>query len=149
MKYQSNATKGIKLAIILLFLFWVANFFVIINTNGIKDATVFSVIMIVFAIVFISLFLKGIYIVIEANNVKYVHMFLLRKLMPIEEIRKIQKGSMGGTYTSLSLIGEKNGDAKEIKISTVSFKKETLKQFVVDLKKQNPQIEIDKSVDKM
>jgi hypothetical protein len=145
MKYQSSITKAIKLTVVVLFLFWLINTLVIINTNGIKDTVVSSVLMFIFAIVFISAFVKGIYVVIENNSLKYVHMFVLRKSIPVEKIKKIQKSLMGGMYTSLSLISD-GDNIKEIKIVTITFKKDTLKRFVSDLKRQNPQIEIDQSV---
>lgn len=145
MKYKSSLTKQIILTIIILFMFWVINFLVIINSNGVKDAIIFSSLMIAFAIVFVSAFVKGIYITIENNIVKYVHMFVLRKSVEIGKINKIQKSLMSGLYTSLSLVYEENGKVKDIKIATLTFKKDTLKQFISDLKKQNPQIEVDQS----
>ncbi len=46
----------------------------------------------------------------------------------------------------MSLEYDENGKTKDIKIGVLSFKKDTLKQFVSDLKNQNPKIEIDQSV---
>lgn len=131
---------------LLLLLFWVGNILAILNSSGIKDAIVFSVLMIIFAVVFISAFVKGVYIVVENNSVKYVHMFLLKKEAEITKINKIQKTIMGGMYNSLSLIYEDNEGIKDIKISVLSFKKDVLKQLLADLKIQNPHIEIDQSV---
>jgi hypothetical protein len=145
MKYTSSLTKGIKLATLLLLLFWVVNSLVIINSNGIRDAMVFSLLMFGFVIAFILVFVSGIYITVANNNVKYVHMFLLRTVVEIGKIHKLEKSLMGGLYKSLSLIYEDNGKVKDIKISTLTFNNDTLKQFVSDLKKQNPQIDVDQS----
>ncbi len=147
MKYKSNITKQIKLSILLLLLFWVVNFIAIINSNGYKDAIVFSSLMLGFIIVFVLAFVKGIYIVVKNNNVEYVHMFVLRKVVEISKIIKIQKGMIGGLYTSLLLVYEDGGKLKDIKIVTLTFKEDTLKQFVSDLKIQNPHISIDQSAD--
>ncbi len=145
MKYKSSLTKEIKLAILLLLLFWVINILVIINSNGIKDAIIASLLIFGFAIVFVSALVRGIYIVIENNSVKYVHMFLLKKTLEIVKINEIQKGSIKGVFKALLLIYTENGKVKHMKISLLTFKKETLKQFVSDLKKQNPQINIAQS----
>ena len=145
MKYKSSFNKEIKITILLLSLFWVVNFLAIINSNGIKDVLAFSVFMLIFAVTYISFLVKGIYIVVENNSVKYIHMFFLRREVEITKINKIQTGTMGGFYKSLSLIYEGNGEVNDIKIGTLTFKKDTLKQFVMDLTKQNPQIDLDES----
>ena len=146
MKYKSSFTKPIIIATILLLLFWAVNFMVIVSSNGIKEATVFSVFMLIFAFAFILVFVKGIYLSLENNTVKYVHMFLIKKGIEVQKIHKIQKGSMAGLYSSLSLVYEESGQIKDMKIITIIFKQDTLKQFVSDLKTQNPKIEIDQSV---
>ncbi len=146
MKYKSSLTKPITFAIIILLLFWVVNFWVIINSNDMKDAIVFSALMFGFLIVFVSVLVKGIYVIIENNSVKYVHMFVLRKAVEIAKINKIQKSLIGGFYNSLSLIYEENGKIKDIKIITLTFRKDILKKFVSDLKIQNPGMVIDQSV---
>ncbi len=143
MKYKSNVTKQIKLSILFLILFWIVNFIAITNNNGYKDALVFSLFMLAFTVVFILTFVRGIYLVIENNEVKYVHMFLLRKNVEISKISTIKKAFMGGLYTSLSLGYEDNGKEKEMKIATLSFKNNTLKQFVSDLKNQKQSINVD------
>ena len=146
MKYKSSLTREIKLAIILLILFWIINFFVIKNSNGIKDTVMFSLLMLCFITVFTLAFAKGIYIAIENSNVKYVSMFVLRKSVNIRKINRIQKGLMGGIYKTLLLMYEDNGKIDDMKIATLTFKKETLKQFESDLKNQNPNITIDQAV---
>jgi len=146
MKYKSSLTKSIKLTILILLLFWIVNFLAIINSNGIKDALVFSIFMLCFAIIFVSAFVKGVFLVIENNRVKYVHMFILRKIVEIGQISKIQKGLMGGLYNSLSLVYKDNEKLKDIKITTLTFSKNTLKRFISDLKNKNPKIEIDQSI---
>ena len=146
MEYKSSFTTPIISAIIILFLFWLINFLVIIKSNGIGDVIAFSSLMVIFAVVFISFLVRGIYIVVENNNVKYVHMFFLRREVEIAKINKIKKSIMSGMYSSLSLLYQDNGKAKDIKISTFSFKNDTLKQFLSDLKTQNPKIEIDQSI---
>jgi len=75
-------------------------------------------------------------------------MFLRREIFEIGKIKKIQMGLMGGLYKSLLLIYSENGSEKNVKIITATFKKDTLKQFILDLKKQNYNIEIEESVDK-
>lgn len=148
MIYKSSCTREIKLTILFLFLFWLINTMVIINSNGIQDAIVSSVLMIIFAFVFVSAFVKGIYVVMENNYIKYVHMFLLRKTVDMGKITKIQMDLMGGLYKSISLVYLENGKEKKVKISAITFKKNILKQFISDLKNQNNNIEIDESVDK-
>jgi hypothetical protein len=149
MKYKSNITKPIKLSILLLLLFWVVNFIAIISSNGYKDAIVFSMFMLVFMIIFISAFVKGTYIVLKDKKVEYVHMFALRKLIEISKITKIQKGMVSGFYTSLSLVYEDGGKLKDIKIITLTFKNDTLRQFVSDLKNQNSNLDVDSSVNEL
>lgn len=149
MKYNSSFTKPIKLTILILFLFWAINTLVIINTNGIRDAVISSIFMLAFAIFFVSAFVKGIYVVVENDTVKYVHMWILRKRIEIGRISKIQKSLMGGMYSSLSLIYEDNGKPADIKIGTITFKKENLKQFILDLRRQNPKIDLDQSVNEL
>jgi|SRR5581483_2038217 len=146
MKYKSGFTTPIISAIIILFLFWLINFLVILKSNGTGDVITFSLLMIAFAIVFISFLVKGIYVVVENNKVRYVHMFFLKKEIEIIKINSIKKSLVSGIYNSLSLVYEDGGEAKDIKISTFSFKNDTLKQLISDLKTRNPKIEVDQSV---
>ncbi len=145
MKYKSHLTNGIKVGIVIILLFWVANIMAIITTVSIADAIIFSSLLLVFATFYILALVKGIYLVIENNRVKYIHMFLRKRMVEIGKINKIQKDLYWG-YPSLSLIYEEDGKLKDIKILTSTFKKDTLKQFVFDLKNQNPGIDIDKAV---
>lgn len=145
MKFKSSLTKEIKLSIFLLLLFLVINISPIINSNGIEDIIIPSLLMVVFIILYVVMLVNGNYLVIEKNSVKHVRMFALRKILEIEKINKIQKGSIGGLYKSLSLIYEENGNVKYLKIALVTFNKDTIKQFVSELIKQNPRIVVDQS----
>lgn len=149
MKYKSSFTQPVKLSIFLLLLFWAVNCLVITNSNGLHDALVFSALMLAFTTIFVLAMVKGTNIVVENNSVTYSQMSVLRTTMDIGKINKIQKDLMGGLYKSLSLVSEENGKSKNIKISTVTFKNETLKLFVADLTKQNPKIFVDSSVDEL
>lgn len=149
MKYKSSFTKGIKLAVLILLLFWLVNTFVTINSNGIKDVIVSSTFMLVFIAIFILAFTKATYIVVKNKSIKYVRMFILRNSVEIEKINKIQKDIAGGLYTSLLLAYKDGGKLKNIKIVTLTFKNDTLRQFVSDLKNRNPQIEVDESVNEL
>ena len=59
-------------------------------------------------------------------------MFLWKQNVEIANIKKIQKGSMGGLYSALVVLYEENGKPKELKISTITFKKGTWAKFVSD-----------------
>jgi len=148
MKYKSSLTGEMKLAILFLFLFWLINTLVIISSNGIRDAVESSVLMIIFAVVFVLAFVKGIYVVMENAYIKNVHMFFLKETANIEKITKVQMGLMGGLYKSILLVYSENGREKNVKIGITTFKKDILKQLISDLKNQNNNIEIDESVNK-
>lgn len=149
MKYKSNLTKPIKMMFPFFFLFWVGNFFAILNSNGIQDTIGFSVFMCIFIFLYTFFLIRGIYIIVEDNNVRYVHMFTMRKTVEIGKIKKIKKGKFWGYYSALSLVCEDGGSTKEVNIGVLTFKKSTLKQFVSDLKAKNSNIVVDKSVNEL
>ncbi|MFA6105427.1 MAG: hypothetical protein WC725_02390 [Patescibacteria group bacterium] len=91
MKYKSSLTNEIKITIIVLLLFWVINISVITNTNGVRDALGFSLLMFGFAVAYILALTKGAYLIIENNGVKYVHLFVIRRIVEIKKIVKYKK----------------------------------------------------------
>jgi hypothetical protein len=52
-------------------------------------------------------------------------------------------------YKSLILVYEDDGKTNYLKIIALTFKKETLKQFIFDLIKENPQIIVDQSINEI
>ena len=147
MKYKASFTKGIYLAIIIIILYLVIT--VMLGSNSVSDLIQISVPVIIFGIVYILALTMGTHIVIENNSVKNYLMFLPKGTAEINTIKKIQSGSIGGIFKALILAYEENGKAKAMNISILNLKKNTLKQFVSDLRKQNPQISIDQSVNEL
>lgn len=144
MKYQASFTKGINTAIAIIVLYLVI--VILLGSKSVSDLILISVPVILFGIIYIAALTKGTYVVIENGGVKNYLMFLPKGTAEINTIKKIQNGSLGGIYKALVLAYEENGKLKAINISTLNFKKDTLKRFVSDLKNQNPKIDIDQSV---
>ena len=149
MKYKSNITKEIKITISVLLLYWLFSVLISLKNNGIGDIAIMSVFILGFSVIFISAFVNGTYLVIENNSVTYVLMYVLKEKAEISKLQKIQKGSIGGVFKSLLLTYEDNGEVKDIKISLISFKKDTLKKIVSDLKMKSPHINVDESANEL
>lgn len=147
MRYKSSLTKEVKLSILIIFFFWVFNIWFSSGSNSIGSIIEISLLILIFTTVFIYALIGATYVLIEDNKVKYIHMFLRRGAPEIRMINGIRIGLIGGVYKSLLLVYSENEIEKEMKIGITTFKKNTLKQLILDLKSQNNNIEIDKSVD--
>lgn len=145
-KYSSSITGEVKFFIVSFLSFWMFMTLVSIDSNGIGSTVSLSIFLFVFVTVLSYALVKYTYLTVDNNKVKYVHTFVQREELEINQIKKIQKGIIGGLFKFLLLTYEIHGKTKQMKISPLTFKKETLKQFILELKRKNPQIDLDQSV---
>jgi hypothetical protein len=149
MKYKSSFTNEIKIAVMVLVSYWLVNTWVASSNNNLSDTISLSVAILLLALAFLMALTKFTYLVIEDSQVKYVPMFFQRGRLEISKVQTIQKGVIGGLFKFLFLTYEDSGKVKRMKVSPITFKKDTLKQFVSDLKTKNPQVVIDSSTNEL
>jgi len=143
MKYKASFTKGINSAIVIIVLYLVI--VILLGGNSVSDLIMISVPVIIFGVVYIAALTKGTYVVIENNRIKNYLMFIRKGTADIKTIKRIQRGSIGGMYKALVLAYNDSGKTKTISISILNFKRDTLRQLIFDLRKQNPNIGLDPS----
>ncbi|MEK7113316.1 MAG: hypothetical protein AAB873_00645 [Patescibacteria group bacterium] len=146
-EYQSSLTGEVKFATGFFVFYWLFTTLISIENNGIRSSLGVSIFVLIFAILFVYALIKFTYLIIDDGKIKYVHMFLQRNELDINIITKIQMGTVGGVFKFLFLTYEINGKTKHLKISPITFKKETIQSFILYLKNLNQKMDIDKSAE--
>ncbi len=135
MKYKSSMTGEVWSAIIILLIYLLVNTWTSLESNGARYTVFFSACIFLVAVIIIFSLVRGTYLVVENGMVKYVHTFLQREKLEIANVSTIQKGIIGGIFSFMFLTYEDRGKIRHMRISPLTFKKTTLKQFVSEIKK--------------
>lgn len=145
-KFTSNITGEVIVFIVVLLIYWFINTIVSMDSNPANITITFSVSIIIVTSIFFYAFIKHTYLLIDGNSIKYVHTFIHRKQIQIPQIETIQTGVVAGFLKFLMLTYNLRGEKRRLLISPQTFRKEKLKEFIFELKKINPKIQIHESV---
>lgn len=148
-EFQPSLTGETKFGIGAWLAVWLFMTLIGINTRGIHEIFGVSIIFLAFIFLYIYLWLKQTYVVISDNKVKYVSFFIQRKTADISDIKMITTSDIAGFIKGLCIIYYPNGKEKLLQISPIGFSKQTLNEFVSELTKINPKIEVHKSTEEL
>lgn len=145
--FESSVTGEMKFLIGFLVFVWIFGTLVSLDNNGFREAINISILTLLFCVAFGYGWIKQTYLVIDDNKIKFVNFLIDRKTANIPDIKIVTTSMVAGFIKFLCIIHYPNGREKLLQISPVSFSKQALNEFVSELKKINPQIEIHKSTE--
>ena len=147
--FKPSLTSDVKLGIGFFVFFWIFGTYISYDNNELRETINISLLTLLFCSTFVYLWLKQTYLVISGDKLKFVNFFVERKTANISDVKMITISIVAGFMKFLCIIHFRNGKEKLLQISPVNFSKKDLNEFIEDLKKINPQIEIHESAKKL
>lgn len=148
-KFKGSLRKDMALGIGFVLLMWVLLAFLRIDDIGIRESFEVIIFILIGTLIFVYGLVKQTYLVVEDSQLKFVSFFIERKTANISDIKIVTTSVVAGFMKFLCVIHYQNGREKLLQISPFSFSQKTLKEFVAELKKINPQIEIHETAKKL
>lgn len=146
-RFISSITGEVKFFVAFLMFFWGFMTLVSLDSNGLKSTINMSAVILLSVLVVAYALVRYTYLTIDEQKVKYVHTLVQRSEVDISQIKKIQRGTVAGVFKFLLLTYNVDGRVRHVKISPLTFTKEVLDQFISEIKRRNPSVDVDKSVD--
>lgn len=147
--FKASLNKKLAYAVGFLLLLWALIALFRIDDVGIGNSVKAMLIIMVWALVFTYGLVKQTYLAIDNDKVKFVSYFFSRKTANILDIKIVTTSVIAGFIEGLCIIHYPNGREKLLQISPAGFSKQTLNDFVEELRKINPRIEIHKSAEEL
>lgn len=148
-KFKPSLTAETKFIVGFLLFFWIIGTLISFDNNSLRETINISLLTFIFCFAFGYGWFRQTYLVISNDEIKYVSFFFQRKTAKISEIKTITTSTVAEFMKFLCISYYRNGKEKLLQISPVGFSKQTLNDFVSELRRINPNVEIHKSAEEL